>query len=118
MEKINGNNGMSENQHLSTSAMPSDLLSTKLALPRPRHSLVPREPLFSLLDRGMDHAITLLSAPAGFGKTTLVRAWIASRNTHQEQFKVAWLALDADDNDPVRFWHYVIAACQRFDTTI
>ncbi len=109
---------MSENQHLSTSAMPSDLLSTKLALPRPRHSLVPRESLFSLLDSSMDHAITLLSAPAGFGKTTLARTWITSRNASQEQFKVAWLSLDAGDNDPIRFWRYVIAACQRFDTTI
>jgi LuxR family maltose regulon positive regulatory protein len=117
-EKNTEKNGMSEISHLSTSTIASDLLSTKLALPRPRHSLVPREALFSHLDSGMDQAITLLSAPAGFGKTTVVRAWIAARNTPQEQFKVAWLSLDGDDNDPVRFWRYVIAACQRFDTTI
>jgi LuxR family maltose regulon positive regulatory protein len=109
---------MSEIPHLSTSTIASDLLSTKLALPRPRHSLVPREALFSHLDSGMNHAITLLSAPAGFGKTTVVRAWIAAHNTNGEQFQAAWLSLDADDNDPVRFWRYVIAACQRFNATI
>ncbi|GHO99366.1 LuxR family transcriptional regulator [Reticulibacter mediterranei] len=122
-EKNTDNNGMSEIPHLSTSTTASDLpstnlLSTKLALPRPRHSLVPREELFSHLDSGMDHTITLLSAPAGFGKTTVVRAWIAARNANQEQFKAAWLSLDGEDNDPVRFWRYVIAACQCFDTTI
>ncbi|QBD77154.1 tetratricopeptide repeat protein [Ktedonosporobacter rubrisoli] len=110
---------MSEIQHLSTSTtISSDLLSTKLALPRPRHFLLPRESLFSHLDSGMDHAVTLLSAPAGFGKTTIVRAWIAARNPNQEQFKIAWLSLDVDDNDPIRFWRYVTAACQRFDTTV
>lgn len=109
---------MSEIQNPSTRTSTFDLLSTKLALPRPRHSLIPRESLFSQLDRGMDHAITLLSAPAGFGKTTAVRAWIAARNTNPEQFKAAWLSLDVDDNDPIRFWRYVIAACQGFDTAI
>jgi LuxR family maltose regulon positive regulatory protein len=118
MQKSTENNGMSELQGQPMSPISSDLLSTKLTLPRPRHSLAHRELLFSNLDTGMRHAITLLSAPAGFGKTTLVRAWIASRNAHQEQFKSAWLSLDVDDNDSVRFWRYVIAACQRFDTTI
>src|SRR2546429_8567688 len=93
---VKGNKDMRELQHLPTSDITSSLLSTKLALPRPRPSLVPRESLFSLLDNGMEHAITLLCAPAGFGKTTLVRAWIAARNPNQEQFKIAWLSLDAD----------------------
>jgi LuxR family maltose regulon positive regulatory protein len=109
---------MRELQHLPTSDITSSLLSTKLVLPRTRPSLVPRESLFSLLDRGIEHAITLLCAPAGFGKTTLVRAWIATRNPNQERFKVGWLSLDADDNDPMRFWRYVITACQSFDTNI
>src|SRR6266567_6188884 len=112
------NKGMRELQHLSTSDITSCLLSTKLALPRPRPSLVPRESLFSLLDNGMEHAITLLCAPAGFGKTTLVRAWIAARNANQERFKASWLSLETNDNDPVRFWRYVIAACQHFDANI
>jgi LuxR family maltose regulon positive regulatory protein len=105
-------------QPLPANGSTADLLSTKLALPRLRPSLVPREALFSLLDSGLEHAITLLCTPAGFGKTTLIRAWIAARNTDQERFKAAWLSLDADDNDPVRFWRYVIAACQRFDANI
>lgn len=95
-----------------------DLLSTKLALPRPRHFLIPRDTLFSLLDTGLDHAVTLLTAPAGFGKTTVVRAWIAARNAQRLQFKASWLALDTADNDPVRFWRYILAACQHFDTSI
>jgi LuxR family maltose regulon positive regulatory protein len=109
---------MNESPRLSMSDTSSDLLSTKLALPRPRHFLVPRERLFSLLDSGLDHAVTSLAAPAGFGKTTAVRAWIASCNAKQQQFKAAWLSLDDGDNDPVRFWRYVIVACQRFDSSI
>ena len=108
---------MSEVRHQS-STTPSDLLSTKLALPRLRHSLVPRSSLFALLDRSVEHAVTVLSAPAGFGKTTVTRAWIDGSSTHQKQFRVAWLSLDASDNDPIRFWRYVIAACQHFDDTL
>ncbi|HEY7418647.1 MAG TPA: transcriptional regulator, partial [Ktedonobacteraceae bacterium] len=96
----------------------ADLLSTKLALPHLRHARVPRESLFTMLDKGLELPLTLLSAPAGFGKTTLVRAWIASRNADREQFNAAWLSLDAGDNDPIRFWRYVIAACQRFDSNV
>src|SRR6266700_2874949 len=95
-----------------------ELLSTKLALPHPRSALVPREALFTVLDRSLELPLTLLSAPAGSGKTTLVSAWIASRNAEQERFKVAWFSLDAGDNDPVRFWRYMIAACQRFDANV
>src|SRR5437660_10747138 len=92
----------------------NELLSTKLALPRPRPSLVPREPLLARLDEGLQHKLTLLSAPAGFGKTTLVSEWIAACSERQEALAVAWVSLDAGDNDPVRFWRYVITACQVF----
>jgi LuxR family transcriptional regulator, maltose regulon positive regulatory protein len=51
-------------------------------------------------------------------KTTLVSAWLATHNTHQELLPAAWVALDASDNDPVRFWRYVITACQPFDAAI
>jgi len=81
-----------------------ELLSTKLALPRPRPSLVLREPLLERLDEGLEHKLTLLSAPAGFGKTTLVSEWIATRGERQEANPVAWVSLDPGDNDPVRFW--------------
>ncbi|HZR40658.1 MAG TPA: LuxR C-terminal-related transcriptional regulator [Ktedonobacteraceae bacterium] len=96
----------------------SELLSTKLAVPHPRSALVRREALFTRLDKSLELPLTLLCAPAGSGKTTSASAWIASRNAEQERFKVAWFSLDAGDNDPVRFWRYMIAACQRFDANV
>src|SRR5215469_16014077 len=92
-----------------------ELLSTKLASPRLHSSIVSREPLLTLLDEGLERKLTLLSAPAGFGKTTLVSEWIATRCERQDPPPVAWVSLDTGDNDPVRFWRYVIAACQEFD---
>lgn len=93
-----------------------ELLRTKLALPRPHHLLVPREHLLGRLDEGLERKLTLLSAPAGFGKTTLVSEWIAARRELRDPPSVAWVSLDVGDNDPVRFWRYVITACQTFDT--
>jgi LuxR family transcriptional regulator, maltose regulon positive regulatory protein len=93
-----------------------ELLSTKLAPPRSHPSLVSRGPLLARLDEGLEHKLTLLSAPAGFGKTTLVSEWIAARSERKDQPPVAWVSLDAGDNDPVRFWRYVITACQVLDT--
>lgn len=95
-----------------------ELLRTKLTLPRLRQSLVPRTPLLSRLDEGLERKLTLLSAPAGFGKTTLVSEWIATRSELREPPSVAWVALDAGDNDPVRFWRYIITACQRFEAAV
>jgi LuxR family maltose regulon positive regulatory protein len=94
-----------------------ELLSTKLATPRPRPSLVPRQQLLARLDTCLQRKLTLISAPAGFGKTTLVSEWIGSHGPpgEEERFSAAWLSLDAGDNDPVRFWRYVLAACRRFD---
>jgi LuxR family maltose regulon positive regulatory protein len=90
----------------------SGLLLTKLILPSLPSSILPRGPLLDRLDRVLEHELTLLSAPAGFGKTTLMRSWVAQ---HQERCAMAWLALDMGDNDPVRFWRYVTMACQRFE---
>ena len=95
-----------------------ELLSTKLAPPRPHPSLVSRGSLLARLDEGLQHKLTLLSAPAGFGKSTLVSEWIAARSERQEALPVAWVSLDAGDNDPVRFWRYVITACQVFDAAV
>ena len=85
------------------------LLSTKLFIPprRPRDSVVERSRLTQRLTELNGQRLTLISAPAGFGKTTLLSEWIP----HSEHC-VAWLSLDANDNDPVRFWSYVIAAVQ------
>ncbi len=79
---------------------------------------MPREHLFERLDEGLERKLTLLSAPAGFGKTMLVSEWIATRRELRESPSVAWLSLDAGDNDAVRFWRYIITACQTFDAAV
>lgn len=81
------------------------LLNTKLFVPAPRLALVPRPQLFARLDQAFTHKLTLLSAPPGFGKSTLLSAWIIAR-----QPQVAWVSLDEGDNDPARFWMYVLSA--------
>ncbi|MGD8596187.1 MAG: ATP-dependent transcriptional regulator, partial [Anaerolineae bacterium] len=83
------------------------LLGTKLFIPPVRPELVSRPRLIDRLQTGFDHKLTLISAPAGFGKTTLLSDCIA-QCAHRMQ--VAWLSLDEGDNDPARFWTYVIAA--------
>jgi LuxR family maltose regulon positive regulatory protein len=82
-----------------------DLLVTKFTIPPLRAQLLPREHLIVILNQSRSVPLTLLSASAGFGKTTLLSAW-ASQSTSQ----VAWLTIDEQDNDPTRFWTYVIAA--------
>ena len=84
------------------------LLLTKLAPPRLPNSLVVRDRLLAALERARSTPFTLLAASAGWGKTTLLSMWVS---LHQEQ--VAWLSLDALDNDPFRFWAAVIAALRR-----
>ncbi|MEO8970736.1 MAG: LuxR C-terminal-related transcriptional regulator [Ktedonobacteraceae bacterium] len=96
----------------------NELLSTKLAPPRPHQALVSRGSLLARLDEGLKYKLTLLSAPAGFGKTTLLSEWIAAQSERQDMAPVAWVSLDAGDNDPVRFWRYVITACKVFDAAI
>jgi LuxR family maltose regulon positive regulatory protein len=87
------------------------LLMTKLQLPRLQKSLLPRERLLVLLDRCLDCKLTVVAGPAGYGKTTLVGQWIASR---VDTVQVAYVTLDESDNDSIRFWRYIIAACQTF----
>lgn len=94
------------------------LLSTKLTVPRLRAPLVMRPSLLARLDEGLDRKLTLVSAPAGSGKTTLVSQWLLSGQHEQLAKRRAWVALDAGDNDPVRFWRYVFSACQRFGETV
>ena len=92
-----------------------ELLSTKLAIPLLRASLVTRRRLLRQLDEGLQHKLTLISAPAGFGKTTLVSEWISLHDGQNNSPRVAWVSLDPNDNDPVRFWRYVLSASQTFD---
>jgi LuxR family maltose regulon positive regulatory protein len=94
--------------------MTNRLLTTKIYLPAARSGLVPRARLTQLLDEGLKRQdkLILISAPAGFGKTTLVADWL-----RHVECPVAWLSLDKDDNNPARFWRYVIAALQTVDAT-
>lgn len=84
-----------------------ELLTTKLFIPRPRKNLVGRPRLVDRLNSGLDRKLTLIAAPAGFGKTTLLSEWIP-----QSPRCVTWLSLDEGDNDPVKFWAYFIASLQ------
>ncbi len=86
-------------------------LSTKFFVPTVPHSLIDRPRLFSLLDEGRQHPLTLVSAPAGFGKTTLLSAWVQAQPKGHPL--VAWVSLDEADNDPARFWSYVLTALDR-----
>lgn len=81
------------------------LLATKLYVPQPGHDLVQRSVLLEQIERGFQSKLTLLSAPAGFGKTTLLTQWISRRKK-----RTAWLSLDTADNDPVVFVKYLIGA--------
>ncbi len=88
--------------------MPDTLLSTKLYIPPPRPDLVARPRLMERLDTALHRKLTLVSAPVGYGKTTLLTAWI-----DRSQIPTAWLSLDEADNDLAGFLIYIIAAMQR-----
>jgi LuxR family transcriptional regulator, maltose regulon positive regulatory protein len=88
------------------------LLMPKLQLPRIQKSLLKRERLLQVLDKGLDYGLTVISGPAGYGKTSGVVQWIAERSSRHDFPRVAFIALDEGDNDQFRFWRYVIAACQ------
>ncbi len=83
--------------------------ATKLHRPRPRANWIVRPRLLTLLDRGLDdaHRLILVSAPAGAGKTTLLGHWLSERPT-----RAAWLSLDPEDDEPVRFWTCILHALQ------
>ena len=87
------------------------LLATKFFVPVAPHALIARPGLFSLLDEGRRCPFTLVSAPAGFGKTTLLSAWVQTLPARDT--RVAWISLEEADNDPVRFWMYVFTALDR-----
>src|SRR5450755_3289372 len=89
------------------------ILATKLYLPRLRPNVVSRPRLIERLNEGLHRKLTLISAPAGFGKTTLVSAWAAGSDR-----QVAWLSLDEGDNDPTRFLIYLVAAVRTIGPTI
>jgi LuxR family maltose regulon positive regulatory protein len=90
------------------------LLWSKLRPPVPRTGLVPRAGLQSRLQAGLQSKLLLLSAPAGFGKTTLLTQWRALAGAD----RVAWVTLDEGDNDPTRFWVYVVEALRTVEPSL
>jgi LuxR family transcriptional regulator, maltose regulon positive regulatory protein len=104
--------------------MPTSLLVTKFYIPHPHPELVSRPDLVKRLNAGLNQSLgfgrklTLISAPAGFGKTTLVSEWVdhfqsSSSRESQIDTRIAWISLDNDDNDPERFLTYLIASLRR-----
>ena len=95
-----------------------ELLHTKLFIPPPRPVRVPRPHLIELLNKGLYRKMTLISAPAGFGKTTLVSEWIeglksASDKPHQDDYSIGWVSLDESENDPSLFLTYLVSALKQ-----
>ncbi len=98
--------------------MITPVLATKLYIPQPGPKVVARSELIERLNeslrqnRGFARKLTLISAPAGFGKTTLVSEWVAGCKRLEPEIRVAWLSLDKGDNDPTCFLNYLVAALQ------
>jgi len=116
--------------------MPTPILATKLYIPPPRPKVVPRPRLVERLNEGLQRKLTLISASAGFGKTTLVGEWLSTLTSISplplgepapamprgpggagatmggSAVRAAWLSLDAGDNDPICFLTYLVAALQ------
>lgn len=84
------------------------LLATKFFIPSPSHTMIPRHQLTELLAMSLKFPLTLVSAPAGFGKTTLLATW--AKLLPSEQSRAAWVSLDEGDNEPALFWRYVLTA--------
>src|SRR5216683_799501 len=93
--------------------MPTPILATKLYIPPLRPHVVIRSRLLERLNEGLHRKLTLIAAPAGFGKTTLVSAWVAGCDR-----QVAWLSLEEGENDPTLFLTYLVAALQTIAPTI
>jgi LuxR family maltose regulon positive regulatory protein len=97
--------------------MTSSILVTKLFIPPTRPELVPRPRLIERLNKGTRSGckLTLISAPAGFGKTTLVTEWVQAMGETTPPLATAWLSLDEGDNDLVRFLTYFITALNQIE---
>jgi LuxR family transcriptional regulator, maltose regulon positive regulatory protein len=100
---------------MSGAVMASQLVDTKLFIPPVRRTLVARSRLSQSLSRGTEAKLTLISAPAGFGKTTALAAWLAQAD---QQRTVAWLSLEESDRQPASFWTYLITALHRAAPTV
>jgi ATP/maltotriose-dependent transcriptional regulator MalT len=99
--------------HATPSIQRDPLLATKLHVPRLRAQLVQRSRLTERLQHGVEGTLTLISAPAGYGKSVLLAQWLA-----ESDLSVAWLSLEPEDNEPTRFLSYVIGALQTLDSRL
>jgi LuxR family maltose regulon positive regulatory protein len=97
-------------QEITKEESPINILSTKLFIPLLRKGIISRSRLTDRIEEGIDGKLTLVSAPAGFGKTTLVSEWI-----EKSERKIAWVSLDEGDNNPIRFLMYIVSAIQRIE---
>ena len=91
------------------------LINTKLNIPKLRSGIVSRSNLLSRLSQGISNKLTLISAPTGYGKTTLMLDWLANSEC---EYPVAWVALEESENDPIQFLLYLVAALERINTDI
>jgi ATP/maltotriose-dependent transcriptional regulator MalT len=102
--------------------METQLLTTKFHIPLPDPTLVPRPHLIQQMNAGLHSKLILLTAPAGFGKTTLISTWLhqTRQSTHSPPnlSRIVWLSLDANDNDPIRFARYLVNALQGIEAKI
>src|SRR5829696_9835671 len=95
-----------EGRRRGSGPMQTSALATKIQIPPQTHRLVRRARLVDALEQGIpDHKLVLISAPAGYGKTTLLAQW-----AHTSSLRVAWLSLGEEDNDSERFFRYLLAA--------
>ncbi|MCH8309983.1 MAG: AAA family ATPase [Chloroflexi bacterium] len=92
------------------------LLATKIYTPRMHTGRVSRPRLIERLAQGIERKLTLISAPAGFGKTTLLAEWLAV--TSDGQRSAGWVSLDQSDNEPTLFWAYFITALQKVHSEV
>jgi LuxR family maltose regulon positive regulatory protein len=91
-----------------SAALEDQLLATKFFIPASSHTLILRPRLLTLLTRSFEYPLTLISAPAGFGKTTLLSNWV--RSLPPKHARVAWVSLDEGDNEPALFWRYALTS--------
>ena len=101
-------NASRETATKASASFSSQLLATKFFVPVTSGTLISRPRLIALLDKGLTYPFTLVSAPAGFGKTTLLSTWAQSLSANTS--RLCWVSLDEEDNDPRLFWTYVLTA--------
>ena len=89
---------------------PRIVLKPKLRAPLPRPEQLVRRGLLELLHDALERKVSVISAPTGYGKTTLLAHW---RQVEEAELPFAWVSLDEQDNDPIRLWRHIVEALRR-----